>query len=45
MNCELFKQNVILLVYEELADDMLFEMRQNAGRCAACHQEIGRAHV
>jgi len=43
MNCELFKQNVILLVYEELADDLLFEMRQHAARCAACHQELESA--
>lgn len=43
MNCELFKQNVILLVYEELADDVLFEMRQHAERCAGCRQELESA--
>jgi hypothetical protein len=43
MNCELFKQNVIWLVYEELPDDMLFEMRQHAERCAACRQELESA--
>jgi hypothetical protein len=43
MNCELFKQNVILLVYEELPDDALFEMRQHAERCAACSQELESA--
>ncbi len=40
MNCELFKQNVVLLVYDELADDVLFEMRQHAERCAGCRQEL-----
>src|SRR5215471_5732506 len=43
MNCELFKQNVILLVYDELPDDASFEMRQHAERCAACHQELESA--
>jgi hypothetical protein len=43
MNCELFKQNVILLVYEELPDDALFEMRQHAERCAGCRQELDSA--
>src|SRR5215471_9397227 len=43
MNCELFKQNVILLVYEELPDDALFEMRQHAERCAGCRQELESA--
>jgi hypothetical protein len=43
MNCELFKQNVVLLVYEELPDDALFEMRQHAERCSTCHQELESA--
>jgi hypothetical protein len=43
MNCELFKQNVIWLVYEELPDDMLFEMRQHVERCASCSQEFESA--
>jgi hypothetical protein len=43
MNCELFKQNVILLVYEELPDDTLFDMRQHAERCPACKQELDSA--
>jgi len=43
MNCELFKQNVILLVYDELPDDTLFEMRQHAERCPACNQELESA--
>lgn len=43
MNCELFKQNVIVLVYDELPDDMVFEMRQHAERCAACQQELKSA--
>lgn len=43
MNCEYFKQNVVLLVYDELADDVLFEMRQHAERCPACNQELESA--
>jgi hypothetical protein len=43
MNCELFKQNVILLVYDELPDDILFEMRQHAERCPACNLELESA--
>ena len=43
MNCELFKESVILLVYDELPDDTLFEMRQHAERCSACNQELESA--
>jgi HEAT repeats len=43
MNCELFKQNAMLLVYDELPDDTLFEMRQHAERCSACNQELESA--
>ena len=43
MNCNIFKQNVVLLVYDELADDVLFEMRQHAERCSACREELKSA--
>lgn len=43
MNCNIFKQNVVLLVYDELADDVLFEMRQHAERCPACREELKSA--
>ncbi|HLY91714.1 MAG TPA: HEAT repeat domain-containing protein [Candidatus Angelobacter sp.] len=39
----MFKQNVILLVYDELPDDTLFEMRQHAERCLACNRELESA--
>jgi hypothetical protein len=43
MNCELFQQNITLLVYDELPDDTLFAMRQHAERCPACNQELASA--
>ena len=43
MNCNFFKQNVVLLVYDELPDDVLFEMRQHAERCPACREELRSA--
>lgn len=43
MNCEIFKQDVVLLVYDEPPDDVRFEMRQHAERCPACAQELRSA--
>jgi len=40
MNCEWVKENVILYVYDELADDSRIEMEQHAEHCPACAKEI-----
>jgi hypothetical protein len=40
MNCEWVKENVVLYVYDELADDSRIEMEQHAEHCPACAQEI-----
>src|SRR5438270_5405760 len=40
MNCEWVKENVILYVYDELADDSRIEMEQHAERCKECSAEI-----
>jgi hypothetical protein len=36
MNCEWVKQNVVLYLYNELADDARFELEQHAKRCRQC---------
>src|SRR5712671_2716246 len=43
MNCEWVKENVILYVYEELADDSRIELEQHAEHCPACAAEIAGA--
>jgi hypothetical protein len=43
MNCEWVKENVILYVYDELADDSRIEMEQHAEHCAVCAKEIAEA--
>ena len=43
MNCEWVKENVILYVYDELADDSRIEMEQHAEHCPACAAEIAAA--
>src|SRR3954464_12315470 len=45
MNCEWVKENVVLYVYDELADDSRIEMEQHAEHCPACAQEIASARV
>src|SRR3954453_22923653 len=40
MNCDWVKENVILYVYDELADDSRIEMEQHAEHCPACAKEI-----
>jgi hypothetical protein len=40
MNCEWVKENVILYVYDELADDSRIEMEQHAEHCPDCAKEI-----
>src|SRR4051794_10028251 len=43
MNCDWVKENVILYVYDELADDSRIEMEQHAEHCNACAAEIAAA--
>src|SRR3954469_4097666 len=43
MNCEWVKENVVLYVYDELADDSRIEMEQHAEHCPACAEEIAAA--
>jgi hypothetical protein len=43
MNCDWVKENVILYVYDELADDSRIEMEQHAEHCPACAKEIAAA--
>jgi hypothetical protein len=43
MNCDWVKENVILYVYDELADDSRIEMEQHAEHCKACAAEIAAA--
>jgi hypothetical protein len=43
MNCEWVKENVILYVYDELADDSRIELEQHAEHCPACAQQIAEA--
>jgi hypothetical protein len=40
MNCEYVKQNAVLLVYDELADDNKFEIEQHLERCHDCAAEV-----
>ena len=40
MNCEYVKQNALLMVYDELADDARFEMERHIERCADCAREV-----
>jgi hypothetical protein len=40
MKCEWVKENVLLYVYNELADDARFELEQHLGRCAYCAAEL-----
>jgi hypothetical protein len=43
MNCEWIKENVVLYIYDELADDARYEFEQHTRRCLACKQEVESA--
>jgi anti-sigma factor RsiW len=43
MKCEWVRENVLLLVYNELADDARYEMEQHLARCADCAAELKAA--
>jgi hypothetical protein len=40
MKCEWVKENIVLEVYGELADDARHELEQHVGRCADCAAEL-----
>src|SRR5215471_17657171 len=40
MKCEWVKENVLLYVYNELADDARYELEQHLARCADCSAEL-----
>jgi hypothetical protein len=40
MKCEWVQQNLVLFVYDELADDARYELEQHVARCADCAAEL-----
>ncbi|HEX4487486.1 MAG TPA: HEAT repeat domain-containing protein [Terriglobales bacterium] len=40
MKCEWVQQNLVLYVYDELADDALYELEQHVARCTDCAAEL-----
>ena len=40
MKCEWVRENILLLVYNELADDARYEMEQHLSRCTECAAEL-----
>jgi len=40
MKCEWVKENILLYVYHELADDTRYELEQHVARCADCAAEL-----
>lgn len=43
MNCDWIKENVVLYIYDELADDARYEFEQHISRCIHCKQEVESA--
>src|SRR6266853_1650154 len=43
MNCDWTKDNVVLYVYNELADDAKFEFEQHVRHCLGCRRELEAA--
>jgi len=40
MKCEWVRENILLYVYNELADDARYELEQHIGRCSDCAAEL-----
>ena len=40
MKCEWVQENILLYVYNELADDARYELEQHVARCAECAAEL-----
>ena len=43
MNCDWTKENVVLFIYAELADDAKFEFEQHVRHCLGCRRELDAA--
>jgi hypothetical protein len=43
MNCDWTKENVVLYIYGELADDAKFEFEQHVRQCLGCRRELEKA--
>jgi hypothetical protein len=43
MNCDWTKENVVLFIYGELADDAKFEFEQHVRHCLGCRREMEQA--
>jgi hypothetical protein len=43
MNCDWTKENVVLYMYGELADDAKFEFEQHVRQCLGCRRELEQA--
>jgi len=43
MNCNWIKENLVLYIYEELADDARYEFEHHAQQCLACKREVESA--
>jgi anti-sigma factor RsiW len=45
MKCEWVQENILLYVYNELADDARYELEQHLGRCPDCASELKSARA
>jgi hypothetical protein len=45
MNCDWTRENVVLYVYDELADDAKYEFERHIRQCMACKQEVESAQA
>jgi hypothetical protein len=43
MNCDWAKENIVLYIYDELADDARFEFERHVQRCVSCHADLESA--
>ncbi len=43
MNCDWTKENVVLYIYDELADDAKFELEQHIRQCLGCRRDLDAA--
>jgi anti-sigma factor RsiW len=45
MKCEWVQENILLYIYNELADDARYELEQHLGRCPQCAAELKSARA
>ena len=45
MKCEWVQENILLYIYNELADDARYELEQHLSRCSECAAELKTARV